>query len=108
LNVSYWKDESFVLKPELIKPCDVLIAHSAPTWIGPFDKQGIKSWCDQDPTLWDECVKEREHHNELILLSQPSKAYFGHFHESHLVEMNGCKARILAEMEITEHRYENY
>lgn len=108
LGTTYWENELFVLKPELIRPCNILISHSAPKWIGPYDKNGIKYWCDQDPTLWETCVKEREDMDKLVQLSCAEKAYFGHFHESHSSEMYGCKCRILAEMEITEHRLENY
>ena len=108
LNTSYWADEAFVLKPELISSCDILICHSAPNWIGPYNKQQIKSWCEKDLTLWDECAKERKAIDELVCLSRASRAYFGHFHESHTSEVYGCKSRILAEMEFTEHRYENY
>jgi Icc-related predicted phosphoesterase len=101
---SYWSDEIFVLKPELVEKCDVLITHSAPSWIGPFDKESISSWCEKDKTLWDLCYKERIEHNELIKLCQPSKSYHGHFHASHWVDFDGCYSTILEIEEIKEHR----
>jgi len=104
LNVSYWKDESFVLKPELIKPCDVLIAHSAPFWLGEFKKNGILGWCDRDQYLWRDCVKERDELATLFELAKPKKAYVGHFHMSLTQIHNGCVAKILNELEIIEHR----
>jgi predicted phosphodiesterase len=103
-GLSYWSDEVFVLKPELVEKCDVLITHSAPSWIGPFDKEGISSWCEKDPTLWDLCYKERIEHSELIKLCQPSKSYHGHFHSSHWVDFAECYSTILAIEEIKEHR----
>jgi predicted phosphodiesterase len=103
-GLSYWSDEGFVLNPELVEKCDVLITHSAPSWIGPFDKEGISGWCEKDPTLWDLCYKERIEHSELIKLCQPSKAYHGHFHESHRVDFAECYSTILAIEEIKEHR----
>ena len=103
-GLSYWSDELFVLKPELVEKCDVLITHSAPSWIGDFDKEGISSWCEKDKTLWDLCYKERIEHNELIKLCQPSKSYHGHFHASHWVDFDGCYATILAIEEMKEHR----
>jgi hypothetical protein len=101
---SYWRDELFVLKPELIEKCDVLITHSAPSWIGPFDKESLSSWCEKDLTLWDLCYKERIEHSELIKLCKPSKSYHGHFHSSHWVDFAECYATILAIEEIKEHR----
>ena len=101
---SYWTDEVFVLKPELIKKCDVLIAHTAPYWVGPFDKQGLESWCIKDVHLWDECKKERMDADELVKLSQPNRSYHGHFHISAWVDFRDCYARILDIDEIVEHR----
>jgi len=103
-GLSYWSDELFVLKPELVEKCDVLITHSAPTWIGPIDKEGISSWCEKDPTLWDLCYKERKDHDELIRLAKPTMHYCGHFHSYHWVEMNGCYSTILAIEQIKEHK----
>lgn len=103
-NMSWWENEEFVLRPELVEKVDVLITHSAPNWIGPSDKAGISGWCEKDPTLWDECVKEREKHNELIKLCCPTKHYCGHFHVSAFTSVNGCDSRILNILEIIEHR----
>jgi len=103
-GLSYWSDEVFVLKPELVEKCDVLITHSAPNWLGPFDKESLSSWCEKDPTLWDLCYKERIEHKELIKLCQPSKSYHGHFHASHWADSDGCYATILEIEEIKEHR----
>jgi Icc-related predicted phosphoesterase len=101
---SYWTDEVFVLKPELIKKCDVLIAHTAPYWVGPFDKQGLEDWCIKDVHLWDECEKERKDLDELVKLCQPSRSYHGHFHTSAWVDFRECFARILDIDEIVEHK----
>ena len=103
-NFSYWEDELFVLKPEFAVPCDVLITHSAPIWIGPVDKEGILGWCDRDEYLWRDCIKERDDHTELYRLANPKKAFIGHFHLPFSVDFRGCRARILAELEIIEHR----
>jgi hypothetical protein len=103
-NFSYWEDELFVLKPEFAVPCDVLITHSAPIWIGPVDKDGILGWCERDQYLWRDCIKEREDHTELYKLTKPKKSYMGHFHQPFSVDFCGCRARILAELEIIEHR----
>jgi hypothetical protein len=103
-NMSWWEDEAFVLKPELVDKVDVLITHSAPNWIGDFSKQGIAGWCEKDPTLWEECVKEREDIAKLIELCGAKKHRCGHFHQSHFSSHNGCDSRILDILEIVEHR----
>lgn len=103
-GISYWIDEVFTLDESQVTECDVLITHSAPSWIGPFDKAGISGWCDKDPTLWDECLKERKDHNKLFKLAKPKKSYCGHFHCSTVVDFDGCWATILNELEIKEHR----
>lgn len=103
LNRSWWPNEDFVLHPELVQKCDVLITHSAPSWIGPFDKAGISGFCDKDFSLWDDCKKERYAHDELFKLAQPSRSFAGHFHSSYHAEHNGCMATILAEHEIVEY-----
>lgn len=103
-KISYWEDEPFVLRPEFVVKCDVLITHSAPSWIGPFDKQGIIGWCDQDEYLWRDCTKERDDIGKIAELSKPSRLYCGHFHQHYLAEQNGCHGRILAELDIFEHR----
>jgi predicted phosphodiesterase len=103
-GVSYWTDEKFVLDHSKIKRCDVLVTHSAPTWSGPFDKDGISSWCDRDETLWDECLQERKDHDVLIKLCGASRHYCGHFHTFSLVDFDGCVSTILDELEIKEIR----
>jgi hypothetical protein len=105
MDVSYWKDEKFVYKPELVtEECDVLITHSAPTWLGPFDKDGILSWCDKDEYLWRECVQERLDISELVEKCNPQKLYCGHFHISTQMDYGGYRGRILDELELVEHR----
>jgi len=101
---SYWHDEAFVLKPELVTECDVLVTHSGPSWNGPMDKDGLSGWCEKDPLLWDECLKERKDHDELIRLAKPKMHYCGHFHAYHWVEMNGCYSTILAIEQVKEHK----
>lgn len=103
-HMSWWPNEEFVLKPELVEKVDILITHSGPSWIGPTDKKLISHYCARDATLWDECVDERKAHEKLIELCKPKKHYLGHFHMSESVEMNGCKHRLLDILEIVEHR----
>ncbi len=101
-GVSYWKDEKFVLKPELIKPCDILITHSAPSWIGPTSKSDIEFYCQRDKNLWEECQEDRQLHNQLFELAKPKYFFGGHYHKSYRAEHEGCRARILDILEMVE------
>lgn len=103
-GIDYWIDEIFKLDESKIQECDVLVTHSAPSWIGPFDKDGLSGWCKNDPTLWNECVTERKAHDRLFKLAKPKKSYHGHFHTSTVVDFDDCWARILDIFEIYEHR----
>ncbi len=99
----WWEGEVFNLIKPAIKKCDVVITHSPPFWSGPYDKAGVEAWCAQDPTLWDECVKERKDIAELIELCEAKKHYCGHMHTSSWVDYLGCFSRILNINEIYEH-----
>lgn len=106
-GISYWKDEVLVLKPELLVPCDALITHTAPTWIGPIDKEGIRSIVNYDvvdPTLWDECMEERKTIDEIIRAVRPKMHYCGHFHCWAWCENWDCYSSILGILQFKEHR----
>ena len=101
-NKSWWPDEVFVLDESRAEKCDVLITHTAPNWIGPNDKNGLELYIQKDPTLWDECLRERIDMNQLIKLTQPQKHFCGHFHISQLAENDSCRSRIMNEHELCE------
>ena len=103
-GVNYWSDEKFVLKPDLVEKCDVLITHTAPIWNGPFDKTNISDWVEKDLALWPECYEERRGVGELIKLAKPKKHYCGHFHLSSWNDVDECESRILDILEICEIR----
>ena len=103
LGHSYWSDEAFVLDESKIFECDVLITHSAPTWNGPIDKSGIDNWCQKDPTLWDDCLKERKDISALIKKCKAKKHYCGHFHEYFYIDFEECHSTILAIDHFVEH-----
>jgi Icc-related predicted phosphoesterase len=104
---SYWKDEPLVFKPWLIKECDVLITHSAPTWNGPLSKDGLREFADWencDKSLWDECLQERKDISHIVRESKAKMHYCGHFHSYHWVEQCNCYSTILAILQFKEHR----
>jgi DNA repair exonuclease SbcCD nuclease subunit len=87
-GVNYWPNETFVLKPELLKDLkniDIVVTHSAPDFCEPRTKHGLSTWIKADPGLADECMKERNDHSKMydILKANdcPLKYWFyGHFH----------------------------
>lgn len=108
----WWPDEAFVLKPELIQECDVLVTHSAPLWLfpSPLPPQYIPK---QDVNLYTDCVEEKNNIDSLLRQCKASHIYTGHFHESIAFYYNGygddrwCRGRILAELELKEHQKES-
>ena len=101
---TYWEDERFVFDYKKIVHCDVLVTHSGPTWIGPYDKSGLQDWARNDPSLLSDCAQERINHNSLVNISTPKKHYCGHFHMYQVIEHNNCTHHILEELQIYEHR----
>ena len=104
-GISYWKDEVFKLDESKIQQCDVLITHSAPTWNGPIEKNGmLANFCQKDATLWDECMEERKQHDALIKLSGAKRHFAGHFHGYFVVDFDDCVSTILDILQIAEIR----
>ena len=104
-GISYWKDEVFKLDESKIQQCDVLITHSAPTWNGPIEKNGmLANFCQKDATLWDECMEERKQHDVLIKLSGAKRHFAGHFHGYFVVDFDDCVSTILDILQIAEIR----
>lgn len=104
-GISYWKDEVFKLDESKIQQCDILITHSAPTWNGPIEKNGmLANFCQKDATLWDECMEERKQHDALIKLSGAKRHFAGHFHGYFVVDFDDCVSTILDILQIAEIR----
>lgn len=101
-GISWWSGEEFNLIEEKAQKCDILITHSAPTWNGPITRGPIRSWEIDDPTLWEDCCKERRQISKLIELCKPDRHFCGHFHYVSKAENDGCKSRICAELELYE------
>jgi hypothetical protein len=100
---TYWKDEIFIFKPELVEECDVLITHSTPTWLGPSDKKSLEYWCSKDDELWEECCKERLEIDKLMDACKAKKSYHGHFHLSNRTDFKNCHSKMLDINEFIQH-----
>ena len=102
---SYWRDEGFNLDHSKLQRCDVLITHSAPTWNGPIEKNGmLANFCQKDTMIWDECMAERKQHDILLKLSGAKRHYCGHFHQFSVIDFDGCVSIILDILQIGEIR----
>lgn len=103
-KVSWWVEEEMILDKSLIKKCDILVTHTAPSWIGPNDKNGILWYTQKDANLWEECIEERKKIDRLIELSQAKKHFCGHFHMNEIATNGDCESRILDIVELYEYR----
>ncbi len=101
--IDYWAGEKFALKPYLVKEVDILLTHSAPSWLGPgVDAPIIKHYERFDPKLVADLLKERADIDWLFELAKPKRAFCAHFHAHYTAENNGCSARILEIFEFLE------
>lgn len=103
-NVSWWEDEEFHYRPDLVDKCDVLVSHTTHPFVGPVGRERIEGFLEKDTTLWQELYTEREQFHELFKKAQPRKHYCGHFHVSEYVKYMGCDCRVLDVDEMREHR----
>lgn len=96
------------LRPGPLKKADVLISHTAPTYVAPINdddtlRRIVRSYCSnpkfQDRLFHDLC-KERRLMNDIVQGIQPDYMYYGHFHSSDTgEEVAGLKWRLLARHE---------
>jgi Calcineurin-like phosphoesterase len=107
---NWWPEEEFTPAPENIEPCDILLTHGGPQWIGSIGKSPmIQSYENKEielcgkSKLYEEIMEEGKLHQQLFEKVRPKKWYMGHFHFSQTLTYEGCKARVLAELEFFEH-----
>jgi UDP-2,3-diacylglucosamine pyrophosphatase LpxH len=100
-GISWWRDEVFEFKKDLIQECDTLITHSAPDWsIQNIDRSVFAKWLKVDPDLKEECRQEGELLASLVEAAKPRLHFCGHFHQYSFSIKENCKSRILAEMQM--------
>jgi DNA repair exonuclease SbcCD nuclease subunit len=101
-GANYWKDESFVLRNELVPShqVDVVATHSAPDFCYPIFKSKLDNWAKHDATLKEDVELERSQLAELRKITSPSAWYYGHYHESKFEYLDdGTKYVLLDELE---------
>lgn len=102
----YWKDELFVLNETKLRKftgIDVVVTHTTPTWcfpeypsvVNPFLEKQI----EKDPKIKEDLEFERTQMDRFFeILSEKNTIthhYYGHFHDTHTKEVNGCKHILL-------------
>jgi len=106
VGVNYWEDEAFVLQDVDLSGIDIVVTHSAPDFCPPFTKYGMAKWIKHDPSLVEECDKERSEHTQLYeqlkIKNNISHWFYGHFHNSTTEYLDDTKFILLNELEFYE------
>lgn len=83
-GADYWQGEpTRPIPDDLSDSYDMIIAHDCPSWINK-STQSLKSsfpkFCTVDPTILDDCNKQRCLMDEIFAKVKPSQWYYGHYH----------------------------
>lgn len=108
-GISYWEDEAVWLEPLNFQKADVLICHTAPSYLPPVDSDErlIKAIFNfnggYDQKLFDDLKEERKKMDEIVRGINPDNIYYGHFHFSTEVEEEDLYAKLLDINEWVDH-----
>ena len=98
---NYWPTEAVSFQPQRCTKVDILLTHTAPSFCHPNKlTQLVQTWAKDDATLIEEIQDEREKLNTLFQICQPTTHLYGHFHQSHTEQNNGCQHILLDILEI--------
>jgi hypothetical protein len=103
----YWENESPIYKPKLEKYIDIIATHSAPSFCFPQIKSDIVyEYAKYDESLLDDISKERMVFNKIYedYKDTITDWFYGHYHQSHLEQINGINFRLLNIEEFCEYR----
>lgn len=109
----YWSNEASVFEADklaaITENCaiDVVVSHTAPSFCELKQKDGLKSWADNDKDLLFDVSYERKQMDDIYeyLVSHdnvPDYWFYGHFHQSWHKDINGTTFLMLDIMEIEE------
>ena len=115
LTATYWKSEAPRLDLERLAVItqsmliDIVVTHTAPSFCELIDKAGLSGWAQVDPTLLEDCSKERKImdliYDFLTINHQTvNHWYYGHFHQSWNSSINGILFSMLDILEFKELR----
>lgn len=104
----WWVDEPFIYNDNFdYKKYDVVVTHTRPANCGAFKGfDNIKGFFDGDDTLKEELIQESQDVEYLWNKTKPLHWYYGHFHQSNVIETCGTIFRCLDINEHYEHRIE--
>lgn len=111
---SWWFDEIFKLditKIENLRNISNIVTHTSPDWCHPENTNGfgylVNQFASYDMTLLESLKQERNDMSELfntIKLNNNIKChYYGHFHDSKMIEYQGTKHYLLGINEFKQH-----
>lgn len=114
-NESWWPDEVFVWKDELLKDLrdiNIVITHTAPDYCIPDNSNGFGPFVDQyiaaDPALKMDLLDERRFmtlaFQTIKMNNDITHSYYGHFHASNVINMYGTQHRLLGVGELWEEK----
>ena len=115
LNTTYWMNEMPYIDQERMSIItqniliDTVVTHTAPSFCELIDKAGLSGWAQVDPTLLENCLKERnvmdQIYDFLTTNNQPvNHWYYGHFHQSWNSSIGGIMFSMLDILEFKELR----
>lgn len=114
-TATYWMNEMPYIDQERMSIItqniliDIVVTHTAPSFCELIDKAGLSGWAQIDPSLPDDCLKEREVmdwiYSFLTTNNQPvNHWYYGHFHQSWNSSIGGILFSMLDILEFKELR----
>ena len=95
-GISYWEKEGVNFNKDKLQKVDILITHTTPSWCYPQRlSKTVYDWALQDAYLLEDLADERAIMDEIFKVCRPCIHIYGHFHSSHIEEVNGCQHRLL-------------
>lgn len=108
INNNYWEDEIFIFDENKLKEfrnIDIVISHTSPNYCIPNNAYGFGTLIEymiekyNDNTLKDELINERNQFDKAFEILKENNNikyhYYGHFHDSGVIEQDGIKHRLL-------------
>ena len=107
VKLYWWEDEAFVYNEDVLNEIintipniDVICSHSAPDFCFPETSGRVEYWCEQDPTLKDDLIHERQMLTNVIEFLKinnitPKNWFYGHYHQHHSEDINGTRYTLL-------------
>lgn len=110
-GIDYWENESIVFNEDFLRNVenvDIVVTHSAPSFVEPYIKTGAEKWFESDPGLEEELHRERSLLSDVcFIIKQKNNItnwFYGHFHFPSTEFHENIRFQQLAIMEFYELR----